>query len=99
MGIRNLDKMFAPASVAVIGASNDPAKVGGIVLRNLLQSGFTGPVIPVNVKGGEVQGLPASRSVGEIPAVPDLAVICTPAAGVPALVDECGAAGIRGLVI
>lgn len=99
MGIRNLDKIFEPASVAVIGASNDTAKVGGIVLKNLVQGGFAGSIYPVNAKTAVVQDLPAFRSVPEIPARPDLVVICTPAAGVASLLDECGAAGVRGIVI
>jgi acetyltransferase len=99
MGIRNLDKIFRPASVAVIGASNEPGKVGGIVLSNLVQGGFGGPIYPVNSKASVVQRLPAFHSVAEIPAAPDLAVICTPAAGVAAIVDECGIAGVRGVVI
>jgi acetyltransferase len=99
MAVRNLDKIFKPASVAVIGASNDAAKVGGIVLKKLLSGGFTGPVFPVNAKAAVVQGLPAFRSVREIPTPPDLAVICTPAVGVAAIVDECGNAGTRGVVI
>jgi acetyltransferase len=99
MGIRNLDKIFAPASVAVIGASNDVSKVGAIVLQNLVRGGFSGEIFPVNARSAVVLGLPAYPSINRIPTIPDLAVICTPAAGVPSLLDECGAAGVRGVVI
>ena len=99
MGIRNLDKIFNPASVAVIGASNDGTKVGAIVLKNLVQGGFVGPIFPINARSAVVQDLPAFRSVKDLPAAPDLAVICTPAAGVASILDECGAAGVRGVVI
>ncbi|MBI3862867.1 MAG: bifunctional acetate--CoA ligase family protein/GNAT family N-acetyltransferase [Planctomycetia bacterium] len=99
MGIRNLDRIFKPASVAVIGASNDSSKVGAIVLKNLLQGGFAGPVFPINARAPVVQGLPAFRSIREAPSAPDLAVICTPAAGVSTILDECGTAGVRGIVI
>jgi acetyltransferase len=99
MGIRNLDKIFKPASVAVIGASNDVSKVGAIVLKNLIQGGFAGPIFPVNAKSAVVLGLPAFPAVNKTPTIPDLAVICTPAAGVASLLDDCAAAGVRGVVI
>ena len=99
MPIRNLDKIFRPASVAVIGASDQPGKVGHTVLENLLRYGFQGPVHPINPKQTTVQGLPAVRHIGAISPPPDLAVICTPAATVPGVIRECGEAGTRGIVI
>lgn len=99
MSIRNLDKIFRPRRIAVIGASNTPAKVGYRALANLVGSGFPGVVYPVNLKGDPVQGIHAYRSVDELPGTPDLAVICTPGAGVPDVVRQCGEAGIRGIVI
>lgn len=99
MSIKNLDKIFKPRRVAVIGASNSQGKVGHTVLQNLLLAGARPAVYPVNPKHKSVQGIPAYASVSELPEPADLAVICTPAETVPDLVRECGEAGIRGLVI
>ena len=99
MSILNLDKIFNPHRVAVIGASDTPSSVGYTVLRNLIGSGFAGVVYPVNSKRESVQGIQAYPDVKSLPHAPDLAVICTPAVTVPGLVRELGEAGTRGLVI
>ncbi|MGW8257220.1 MAG: acetate--CoA ligase family protein, partial [Thermoguttaceae bacterium] len=99
MSIRNLDKIFDPHRVAVIGASDTPTSVGYTVLRNLVGSGFRGVVYPVNPKRESVQGIQAYKDIAHLPHAPDLAVICTPAPTVPAIVQECGEAGTRGIVI
>lgn len=99
MSIRQLDRIFAPRNVAVIGASAQPRKVGHAVLRNLIAARFEGPVYPVNPRTESILGLRSYARVSELPEPPDLAVICTPAATVPDLVRECGEAGVGGLVI
>ncbi len=99
MSIRNLDKIFNPHRVAVIGASDTPTSVGYTVLRNLIGSGFRGVVYPVNPKRESVQGIAAHKDVFSLPHAPDLAVICTPARTVPGIVRQCGEAGTRGIVI
>ncbi len=99
MSIRNLDKIFEPHRVAVIGASDTPTSVGYTVLRNLVGSGFRGVVYPVNAKREAVQGVQAYKDISSLPHAPDLAVICTPAASVAALVRQCGEIGTRGVVI
>lgn len=99
MSIFNLEKIFDPHRVAILGASDTPTSVGYTVLRNLIGSGFKGVVYPVNPKREAVQGVEAHPNVKSLPQVPDLAVICTPAVAVPQLVRECGEAGIWGLVI
>ena len=99
MSIRNLDKIFRPNRVAVIGASDTPTSVGYTVLRNLVGSGFRGVVYPVNAKRESVQGIHAYKDVPSLPYPPDLAVICTPAGTVPGIVRACGEMGTRGLVI
>lgn len=99
MSILNLDKIFNPKRVAVIGASDNPKSVGYTVLRNLVGSGFQGVVYPVNPKREAVQGIQAHRDVHSLPHPPDLAVICTPARTVPQLVRECGEVGTRGIII
>lgn len=99
MSIRNLDKILNPKRVAVIGASNKPGGVGYTVLRNLITGGFSGVVYPVNLNNESVQGIQAYPNVAALPNPADLAVICTPAPGVPDLIEQCGKAGIRGVVI
>jgi len=99
VSISNLDKIFAPQRVAVIGASDSPTSVGYTVLRNLIGSGFRGVVYPVNPKRESVQGVQAYPDVPSLPHAPDLAVICTPAPTVPGIVRACGEAGTRGVLI
>lgn len=99
MSIVNLDKIFRPQSIAVVGATDRPGSVGQTVLHNLTSAGFTGPIYPVNPRREMVSNLRAYPNVAALPTTADLAVICTPAATVPPLVAECGEAGIRGLVI
>jgi len=99
VSIINLDKIFDPQRVAVIGASDSPTSVGYTVLRNLIGSGFRGVVYPVNPKRESVQGVHAYPDVPSLPHAPDLAVVCTPASTVPGIVRACGEAGTRGLLI
>lgn len=99
MTIHNLDKIFHPKHVAVIGASPKRGTVGNTVLQNLLQGEFIGAVYPVNPKYDQIEGLPAFANVAVLPTPVDLAIICTPARTVPQIVDECGRAGILGVVI
>ena len=71
MGVRNLDAVFRPTCVAVIGASNSVDSVGGTLWKNLATSGFAGEVLPVNLKCGCVKGVPAFASVKQVPRVVD----------------------------
>jgi acetyltransferase len=96
---RNLEYLLAPRSIAVVGASDRPRSVGATVIRNLLRGGFTGPVWAVNHKHERVARRRAFRSVDEMPDAPDLAVICTPAESVPALVADLGRKGTRAAVV
>ncbi len=99
MSIRHLDSLFDPQSVAVIGASDRPGSVGATVWRNLREGGFAGPRWAVNPKRKQVGGEPAYASVASLPGVPELAVVCTPAATVAGLVAELGARGTRAAVV
>ena len=99
MSIRNLDKLFHPSSIAVIGASNRPRSVGDTVMRNLLAGGFDGAIMPVNPKYKAVAGVFAYPDVTALPVAPDFAVICTPAATVPGLIDALGKRGTRAAVV
>jgi acetyltransferase len=94
-----LDPFFSPRSVAVVGATESPGKVGRTLLWNLISSPFGGTVFPVNPKRRSVLGLKAYASVTELPDPADLAVIVTPAPTVPKVVEECAEAGIRNVII
>jgi len=95
----SIRRLLCPRSVAVIGASADEAKIGYLVVRNLQRSGFTGPIFPVNPAAGSVASTLAYPSITEVPGELDLAVLTVPAAEVAAVVAECGARGVRGLVV
>lgn len=82
-----------------MGASPDPASVGHRLLANIVAGGFRGSLHPVHPKAAQVLGLPAWRSVRDIPGPVDLAVLAVPAAAVPAVVAECAAKGVRGIVL
>jgi acetyltransferase len=99
MSTRNLEKIFDPKSIAVIGASDREGSVGYIIFNNLIGSGYNGVVFPINPKRNSVQGVKTFNSVSDLPEKVDLAVIATPAETVPDLVEECGKAGIKGIVI
>jgi len=99
MTVRNLDRLFRPESVALIGASNQPATVGRTLFDNLMDGGFTGPVMPVNPRHDAIGGVIAYPDVASLPQSPDLAVIATPAATVPGLIDELGARGTRAAIV
>jgi len=99
MSVRNLRYLFAPGSVAIIGASEKPHSVGATVLRNVIEGGFKGAIYPVNPKYDTLGGLPAYGRVAQLPGVPDLAIICTPPETVPAIVRQLGEAGTRAAII
>ncbi len=96
---RSIQRLMSPRSVAVIGASNDPKKIGHAVLRNLLRGGFTGPVFPVHPDAVSVQGVRAYAQVTDIPDPVDLAVVAVPAGNVAEVVESCRAKGVHGLVV
>lgn len=99
MSTVNLEKIFLPKRIAVVGASDDPSSVGHTVLKNLVGSGFAGVIYPVNPKRESVMGIEAYPSLKKIPRQVDLAIIATPARTVPDLIEECGEAGVLGVVI
>ncbi len=97
--IAAVTSFLRPRAVAIVGASRRPLSVGSALVRNLVEGGFGGFVYPVNRRGGEIQGLPAFRSVGELPEPVDLAVVATPANGVVEVARDCAGAGVRALVV
>jgi acetyltransferase len=94
-----LTAFFRPSSVAVIGATEAPGRVGRTVLANLIAGAFRGNIFPVNPKRPEVLGLPAYKSIAAVPSKVDLAVIVTPAATVPGVIGECVDAGVKAAVV
>ena len=99
MTTRNLNKIFKPQSIAVVGASEREGSVGYVIFNNLIGSGYNGVVYPINPKRESIQGVHAYPSVADLPKKVDLAVICTPAPTVPSVLEECGKAGIKGIII
>ncbi len=98
-GSHPLDPIFAPRSVAVIGATERPGSVGRTVLWNLISHPFGGTVYPINPKRRNVLGIQAFDRIASLPEAPDLAIIAIPAPGVPAVVQECVDAGVKGAII
>ncbi len=94
-----LDAVFRPDSVAVIGASRTPGKVGHILTKNMIDSGYSGKVVPINPRAEEILGLDCFPSVLDVPFDIDLAVIAIPAAYVLQTVEECGQKGVKALVV
>lgn len=94
-----LKAIFSPQSVAVIGASPDPVRLGHRVLKNILDHGYQGNIYPIHPRATEVLGLCAYPSVLDVPNPIDLAVVVIPPQHVIAAVDECGRKGIKGLVV
>ena len=92
-------QFLAPRTVAVIGASRRRGTIGGEILHNLIADDYTGAVYAVNPHADAVQSLPAYRSVGDVPAAVDLAVVVVPAEHVVEVARDCAAAGVRGLLV
>ena len=99
MSTRNLRSLFAPRSVALIGASERPGSLGATLLANLAAGGFRGAVYPVNPKYTELAGQTVYNGVADLPAAPDLAIICTPPATVPSLIRQLGEKGTRAAIV
>jgi acetyltransferase len=99
MSIRNLDKLFKPKSLALIGATARDGAVGAVVLRNLVRAGLKGRLMLVNPHHQELAGMPVHADVAGLPEAPDLAVLVTPPETVPGLIAELGARGTKAAVV
>jgi acetyltransferase len=95
----SLQALFRPNRIAVIGASAKPEKLGFTILKNILDAGFQGPVIPVNPKGETILGVSSVKSIGEVPPGTDLAVVIIPAASVPGAILELGERKVRAAIV
>lgn len=99
MTTRNLDALFAPQAIALIGASNQTGSVGDVVTRNLLSGGFAGTIMLANPHASDIAGMKSYPSVASLPETPDLAVIATPPKSIPQLIRELGERGCRAAVV
>jgi acyl-CoA synthetase (NDP forming) len=95
----SFDSLLKPSSVAIVGASDDPSRIGGRPLRYLREAGFAGPVYPVNPKYQSIQGAAAYPSIDAIPAPVDFALLTLPAAMTVAAAEACAAKGVKAAVI
>ncbi len=98
-GLRVLEAMFNPGSVAVIGASDNPGKLGSHVMRSLTEGKYPGKIFPVNPGKGEIMGIKTYPSLLQIPESVDLSIIVLPAESVPKTVVECGEKRVKGIVL
>jgi acetyltransferase len=99
LGIENLNRIFNPKRIAVIGASDREGSIGAKIFSNLTSAGYDGKVYPVNPFRQTVQGITAYPNISKVPDKIDLAVIATPAHIVPEVAEECGKAGVAGIII
>ena len=95
----SLDRLFRPRSIAVLGASSSPTKVGGRPVAALIQNRYEGAVYPVNPRSETIQGLPAFASVKDIPGAVDLAICTVPPGAVMSVLGECAEKGVGSLVV
>ncbi len=96
MTTRNLDALFEPKSIALIGASNQPRTIGAVTAKNLFEAGFAGPIVTVNPHEQAIRSTINYHSVEELPLAPDLA---TPPLTVPEIVASLGARGTRAVIV
>ena len=95
----SFNSLLRPSSVAIIGASNDPTRIGGRPLRYLINAGFTGEIYPINPKYDTVQGLQAYPSINDVPVTVEFALIAVPAAVAVKAVEDCAAQGVKAVVV
>ena len=97
--LKNLKYVFGPRSVAVIGASEKPTKLGNVILKNFVDGKFAGRIYPVNPKHESLLGLKCYPSIEKVPGKVDLAIFAVPARIVPKIAAQCGRKGVRGAVV
>jgi acetyltransferase len=94
-----LTHLLKPKSVAVIGASSKPMRAGNIILKNLLQGGFEGAIMPVTPRYSSVCGVLAYRSIDELPVVPDVAIVCTNASRNIAIFRQLAEKQVKSVIV
>ncbi|PKL50228.1 MAG: acyl-CoA synthetase [Planctomycetes bacterium HGW-Planctomycetes-1] len=95
----SLEKFFNPGSVAIVGASQTPGKVGYEVLTNMINAGFKGKIYPVNNKAASIEGLKCYPDIEAIGQTPDLVIIIVPAKIVPSIMQQCAKIGVKSVII
>ncbi|GAA2358599.1 acetate--CoA ligase family protein [Nonomuraea africana] len=97
--LEQMTRIFKPRSIAVIGASAEQGKIGNSVMRNLINGGYQGQIFPINPKAADIMGLPAYKSVADVPYDVDVAVFAIPAAFVPPALEQVGEKGVAGAIM
>jgi len=97
--IKGLQAMLEPTSVAIIGASDDPSRIGGRPLRYMRDGGFSGSLYPVNPNRDEVQGIKAYPSILDVPETVDCAIIAVPAKIVAQTIEDCASVGVKSVIV
>lgn len=96
---KSMSTILTPRSIAVIGASTNPDALGHLVLRNIVDSGFTGSVAAVNAKATDILGVPSYPKIGDVPGDIDLAIVAIPARNMLSVVDQCAEKGVKSLLV
>jgi acetyltransferase len=99
MSVTNLEALFRPNSLAIIGASREETSVSAMLMKNLLASRFLGPVLPVSGAQEAIFGILSYPSIESLPLTPDLAVVCSPIGQAPQILDQLGQAGVRAAIL
>lgn len=99
MSVVNLESLFNPKSVAVIGASNTPNNIGHIMMKNIMSDGFLGPVMPVSSEADAIAGVLTYPTVHELPKTPDLAIICRPIQEAPEIIEALHKRGTKAVML
>ncbi|WP_163507421.1 acetate--CoA ligase family protein [Fodinicola acaciae] len=97
--LASMNRIMHPASVAVIGASNEAGKIGNSVMKNLINGGYQGEIHPINPKASEVLDRKAFRTISDVPGEVDVAIFAIPAQFVPSALEEVGAKGVAGAIL
>ena len=97
--MKNLNALFKPSRVAIVGASSDSKKIGHQIIKNIIEGGFAGEVIPINPKATEVLGRKAYKSLSDVPSGIDLVIIAIPAPFVIATMEECARAKVKAVAV
>lgn len=94
-----INRMLKPRSVAVVGASATPGKIGYTVVKNLIKDGYEGKIYPINQKENEILGLKCYPEIQDVPGEIDSAIMCVPASVMKEVTIECGKKGVKGLIV
>ncbi|MCX6295995.1 MAG: CoA-binding protein, partial [Bacteroidetes bacterium] len=94
-----LDSLFKPKSIAIIGASSKDLSIGNVIIKNLVHFGYKGPIYPINPKEPEIRGIKAYPTIFDVPYDIDAAHVIIPSKFVPQIIEDCGKKGIKSVII